>query len=515
MFKEKRILELFQQNISQRGIEQRLACSRHTISKILKLAVEKELTPQKLESMDEQDVHYFLFPERLTGIIYEKPDYAYIHNETKKVGVTLKLLWEEYVQACNAAKKPYYKYSRFCQMYQEYVECHGFTQHLTHRPGLDIQVDWDGKTMSYINPKTGKNKRAYLFVGSLPFSDYTFVEATDTMKEEDWIRCHIDMFEYIGGVTTLLVCDNCKTAIIHNRKYEDALLNVAYREFSDHYGTAILPARVRKPKDKALVERQVHEVTNNIIGRLRNEKFVSLLDLNAAIKRCLYEYNRKPFQKKKGSRYSVFMEEEKQFLKPLPRTRYEYAIWKKAKVQQTSHITVDNSNYSVHYAYIGKEVDVKMTKSNIQIFYQQKLLASHTRLYTYNAYSTMEEHMPPQQANFGKWNKKRFLNWAQSIGHSTYKVIFNVFECYKVEQQGYKSCFSILKLKDTYGKDRLEKACAIALTRTENPRYRQLNMILTSCIDLDEKNVQSAKQESMLDLENFSFVRGGKYYDEQ
>ena len=381
--------------------------------------------------------------------------------------------------------------------------------HIQHKPGGKLMVDWARTKIPIYDRYTGEETKVYLFVATLPFSMYTFATACATMTQEDWINAHNLMYEYFGGVTKILVPDNLKTGIISNKKHEDPVTNPTYQELADHYQTALMPARVLTPKDKAAVEGAVGNLTNYIIGRLRNRKFINIAELNVTIKGLLDEFNKRPFQKKDGSRYSVFVEEELPFLKPLPSNPYELAKWKKATVQLNYHISVDYQNYSVPYEYVKKKVDVRYTKNSLEVFYNGTRICSHKRLSGRRGqYSTNVEHMPPNHQLYSEWDQKRFLNWAKGIGESTYTVIEKIFESYRIEEQAYKGCLSILKLADKYTAERLENACTVALEKIPSPRYKNLRLILEAGNDRKiEKNVNEKNNDN-----TYALVRGASYY---
>ena len=381
MSKDKEILALLFQGLSQNKIAQQLRVSRNTVSKVQKQAEVNNLTTSLLETMDEQQVHKLLFPDKEETILYVQPDLEYIHKETKKAGVTVKLLWKEYVAQCQAENKPFYKYSFFCELYQNYVEDHKLVGHLVFRPGARTQTDYVGDKMYFIDPTNSRKVMVNIFVGSLPFSGLIYAEGSLKMDEAAWINAHIRMWDFFGGVTKFIVPDNLKPAVTSHDKYGEIIYNPTYLDMCNHYNVTPLAARVRKPQDKGHVESAVNIVERNIIAKYRNYKFTSLLEVNLAIQDALKEINEEPFQKKDGCRYSVFYEEEKPYLRPLPKFKYEYAISKKAKVQPNCHIAYSYNYYSVPYVYARKEVNLKITDSCIDIYFEGTLIASHKRLY--------------------------------------------------------------------------------------------------------------------------------------
>ena len=341
------------------------------------------------------------------------PDYEYVHKELQKSGVTLNLLWLEYCEKCREEGELPYQLTQFKKHYRDYAVKTNATMHLNHKPGEIMQVDWAGDTATVIDTDTGEAIPAYVFVSSLPYSGYAYVEAFFSMNQECWIAAHVNAFRYYGGVTRILQCDNLKTGVVSHGRNE-VTLNKAYNEMAEHYGTAILPCRVRAPKDKAMVEGTVGVISNYILGSLRNRQFLSLAELNEAIFERLETFNHKPFQKKDGSRASM-LEEEKPFLLLLPKRPFELSEWKIATVAPNYHISVDKQNYSVPYEYIKQKVDVRITRSTVEVFFGGKRICSHPRLYgRANQYSTVEAHMPQNHQQYVQWNGDRFRKWAET-----------------------------------------------------------------------------------------------------
>lgn len=434
------------------------------------------------------------------------PDYEHIHYEMQKSGVTLSLLWVEYCEQCRANGDIPYQSTQFNKYYSDYVHKTKATMHLDHKIGNTMQVDWAGQTGGIIDSDTGKIIPVYLFVSVLPYSGYAYVEPCLDMKQQAWINAHVHAYQYFGGVTKLLVPDNLKTGVLKNTK-DETVINRSYREMAEHYGTAILPARPRTPKDKAAVEGTVGIVSTWILAALRNQQFFSLEELNEAVQDKLYDFNHKPFQKKEGSRAEAF-EEEKPFLLPLPASPLEMASWKIATVQYNYHVSVEKQNYSVPYEYIKQKVDVRITSRTVEVFFDGNRIASHPRLHGRpNQYSTNESHMPPEHWEYLQWNGERFIYWAKQIGESTESVVRHFLSMYKVEQQGYKSCMALLKLSDTYSSVRLEAACSKALTFMPAPNLKSIQSILKSGQDkllLKEPEEEKPKRRG--------FTRGADYY---
>ena len=345
--------------------------------------------------------------------------------------------------------------------------------HINRKPGEQVEVDWAGDPATIVNPDTGEIIKAYIFVGVMTYSQYAYVEAFLDMKQRSWINAHIHMYEYFGGVARILVPDNCKTAVVHNGGFKDQQINETYQEMAEHYGTAIIPARVRAPKDKPNAEGTVGNISTWITAALRDEQFFALAELNRAIRDKLELFNQRLFQKKEGSRRSLFLGEEKPLLAPLPATRFELSDWNTVTVQFNYHISVDGMLYSVPYEYIKKKVDVRVTDTTIEIFYKHNRIASHRcPKGRPGQYSTITEHMPVDHQKYLEWNGDRFRKWAERIGINTYTVVKAILTSKSVEQQTYRSCMGLLKLAEKYSDALLEAACKKALSYTASPSYK-------------------------------------------
>ena len=502
------ILRLDSLGLNKTQIAEACGCSRTTVITVLRQAETNGISYPLPESISDKELASTLYPSMPDKVTYKMPDYDYVHKELQRSGVTLKLLWLEYCEKCRETGEIPYQSTQFNKYYSDYVVKNNATMHLKHKPGEIMQVDWAGDTAAVIDTVTGEVIPAYLFVSSLPYRGYAYAEAFFSMNQECWIAAHVNAFRYYGGVTRILQCDNLKTGVITHGRSE-VTLNKVYSEMAEHYKTAVLPCRVRAPKDKAMVEGTVGVISNFILGAIRNRRFLSLAELNAAIFERLEVLNNMPFQKRDGSRASEF-EEEKPFLLPLPARPYELSEWKIATVAPNYHIYVDKQNYSVPYEYIKQKVDVRITKSTIEVFFSGNRICSHPRLYgRQNQYSTIEAHMPPNHQQYIQWNGDRFRKWATKIGVSTKTVIEAVLGGYKVEQQGYKACMGILKLADKYTPERLENACSKALTFTPRPSLKNIQAILSSGQD----RVDATDEEERPSSSQYGFTRGAEYYD--
>jgi transposase len=363
------ILRLSALGLSQRTIAGSLSRSRDTVSAVLSRAAKLELQwPLPLELTDEE-LKKMLFPEKEKAESVRIPNCEYIHRELAKPGVTLTLLWDEYCQACRNSGEIPYQYSQYCKFYNKYAVISKATMRINRKLGERMEVDWAGQTTPIRDNVTGDNIPAYIFVAVLPASQYTYVEAFATQNLENWITGHINTFVHFGGVPRMVVPDNLKTGVDKVEWYTP-VINKTYHEMAEHYGTAIVPARVKKPKDKPSVESAVGDISTWITAALRNQTYFSVSELNGDITKKLADFNERPFQKRPGSRKSVFVKEERDLLLPLPAVLYEIATWKKATVAFNYHICVENQYYSVPHEYIRYQVDVRTTSRTIEVLYR-------------------------------------------------------------------------------------------------------------------------------------------------
>ena len=401
MTKYREIIRLTGLGFSQRDIMASCGVAQKTVVKVQKRAKELNLSWPLDDAMTDTELQRLMFSkENKVSPNKRIPDYAYIHKELLRNGVSKKLLWTEYMEDCRANGEEPLMYSQFCYHIQQDEQKRRAAMHINRKPGEQVEVDWAGAPATVIDPDTGEIIKAYIFVGVMTYSQYAYVEAFLDMKQKSWINAHVHMYEYFGGVARILVPDNCKTAVVHNGGFKDQQINETYQEMAEHYGTAIIPARVRAPKDKPNAEGTVGNISTWIIAALRDEQFFSLAELNRAIRDKPELFNQRLFQKKEGSRRSLFLGEAKPLLAPLPATRFELSDWKTATVQFNYHISVDGMLYSVPYEYIKKKVDVKVTDTTIEIFYNHNRIASHRRLKGRSGqYSTITEHnarRPPE-----------------------------------------------------------------------------------------------------------------------
>jgi len=430
-----------------------------------------------------------------------EPDWQYIHQELRKKGVTLQLLWEEY-------KEQYpdgYQSTQFGDLYRKWKNTINPWMRQSHKAGDKLFVDYAGHTVPIQSQKTGEIHQAQVFVAVLGMSNYTYAEATWDQTLQSWIGSHVNAFEYFEGVPRLLVPDNLKAAVSKANRY-DPDINPTYYEMASHYGTAVLPARVRKPQDKGKVEVAVQIVERWILAALRNRTFFSLYHLNQEIWVLLEKMNEKPFKKLSGSRSSWFHSTEKAALQPLPESRYEIAEWKNAKVNIDYHVELNRHYYSVPYRLIHKEVRIRHTRGIVEIFLKSKRIASHRKESFVGGHTTTKEHMPTGHREHTEWSPSRILRWATKIGEATTSVVHMIMHSRRHPEQGYRSCLGILRLGKHYGDERLELACRRAV-EYEEYRYKYIRTILEK--GLDKQNAELPDTQPQLNHRN---VRGGTYF---
>ena len=512
MTKYREILRLTALGLSLRNIEKSLHVSQHTIIKVQRKARELSLFWPLDGNLTEAELCKLMFPKEATKQRTKRlPDFNHIRRELMRNGVNKKLLWTEYLEECRRSGDDPLMYSQFCYYIQQDEQKRRATMHIPRKPGEQIEVDWAGDPAHLTDPYTGEIIDAYIFIGVMTYSQYTYAEAFIDEKQRSWITAHVHMYEFFGGVTPILVPDNAPTAT--NRKqsdrYEPVLIR-SYEELAQHYNTAIIPARVRTPKDKPNAEGNVGHISTWITAALRNEQFFSLSELNEAIREKLKNYNAARFEKKEGSRQSLFLKEEKPFLMPLPATRYELAEHRTATVQFNYHIAVDRMYYSVPYQYIRNKVDVRMTDTTIEIFKDHQRIASHKRLYGRpGQYSTVLGHMPPDHQKYLEWNGDRFRKWAETVGINTYKVVDGILASGQVEQQTYRSCMGLLKLSERKSPAILEAACGKALRYSNKPSYKSIKSIIAYGQDDKKTPAPESNEKSM---SRYGITRGAHHY---
>lgn len=505
------ILRLRSLGHSQRNIARGGTASRSKIGEVFEAADNYGIDWPLDEDVTNADLKEILFPSHITkeGNLKAEPDYVYIHKELARPGVTLTLLWDEYCANCYENGKTPYMSTQFGDKYRKWAKLTKATMRIAHKPGEAMQVDWAGNTIPIYDSVSGEEFAAYVFVAVLPCSCYAYAEVCADMKTENWLLCHIHAYQYFGGVTRLLIPDNLKTGVQSNTRYS-TILNRSYQEMSAHYGTAIVPTRVRKPKDKALVEGTVRFVSTWIIAALRNQKFFSVAAAQEAVANKLDELNSRPFQKRDGSRRSAYLEEEKDFMQPLPVTDYEPAVWSTGMVGYDYLVTDGRNKYSVPFDLIGEKVDIRLTKNILEVFYHGNRVASHVRKAAIQRDPVVKtEHMPSEHRKYLLYNSDDFMKWASGIGTRTTEVVRHFLSAGKAPEQGYKSCVSLTKLAEKYGAKKLENTCERVLAYSSTPSIRNVSTILKNGQD---KNSSKAGVVAEVSSDSHGITRGADYF---
>jgi len=427
-----------------------------------------------------------------------------IASELKQKGVTLQLLWQEY----SAKNSNHYSYSQFCYHFQSWRESAKIAMHIEHKAGDKMFVDFSGQKWPIFRQDGSLDFEAEIFVAVLGASRYTFVKAARSQKKEDWIRLSTDAVDYFGGVCAAIVPDNLKSAVRKSDRFEPDI-NQEYADFARHYGTVILPARSYKPKDKALVENAVKLVYRAFFAPMREQKFTSLEELNAAIFQRLANFNDRIMKQYQKSRRQLYEETDLPSLKSLPAQRYEMRQFFSLKVQYNYHIysSLDGHFYSVPYQYRGKQIRAVFSRLFVEVFYENERIALHQRSSKAGGYTTTESHMPATHQYIAGWSPELFLAKAAKIGSEASLLVAEIFQRANYPQQAFRSCMGILQLGKYYSAERLNNACRYALAANIHT-YRQLRNILENNMD---RNAREYPIQQGLPLhEN---IRGSSYYE--
>ena len=407
------------------------------------------------------------------------PDFTTLYRELKRRGVTLELLWQEYRQGHPECG---YGYSRFCDLYRAWRGQLDLVMRQEHRAGEKLFVDYAGRGIDIVDPEPGTVTEAPVFVAALGASSFTYAEACDGQDLRSWVAAHIHTFEYIEGVAAITVPDNLKAGVTTPDRYEPEL-NPTYRELAAHYGTTIIPARVRRPRDKAKVENAVQQVERWVLAPLRHQRFFSVAEANQAIRARLVWLNDRPLTRLAGTRRSLWRDLDRPALRPLPPRRFDIPTWKTAVgVNIDYHLEFDYHYYSVPYALVGKRVDVRATATVVEIFRHSRRVASHRRSYVRGGFTTDPAHRPDAHRRYAEWTPSRLIRWAETIGPATAAVVRQILERRPHPEQGFRSCLGILSLARRHDAARVEQACrrARALGAAS---YRSVKSILTHGLD--------------------------------
>ena len=454
------------------------------------------------DGIDDTELERRLFPvaEDSTNKL-PAGDWPAIQRELKRRGVTLALLWQEYL-----AEHPNgYSYTRFCELFVDWRRQLSPTMRQTHLAGEKLFVDWAGDTTPVVDPATGEERRAHVFVAALGASNFTYAEARWSETLPDWIGAHVNAFSAIGGVAKALVPDNLKAGITKPSRYEPGI-NRTYQDLADHYGCVVLPTRVLKPRDKATVEVAVQIVERFVLAKLRNRTFFSLAELNVAIRDCVAAINVKVMRRFGQSRAELLETLDRPALKPLPSTPYAYAEWKRARVAPDYHIEIAGHFYSVPSKLIREVVEVRITSATVEVFHKGQRIAAHLFSPLPNRHTTTPEHMPSAHRRYAEWTPARIISEAARIGPATVALIEAIMKAKPHPEQGFRSCLGILSLVKSYGPARVEGACRRG-NDIGSTTYGSIASILKH--GLDKAFAREATSEAPLHHGN---IRGASYF---
>ena len=493
----------FAQGLSERSIAASLGLGKGSVGTYLRRARDAGLRWPLPDGLDDDSLELLLFRSSPSVPDPDRPvpDWAAMDKELRKRSVTRMLLWEEY----RAQHPGGFGYTWFCTHFDAWKGRVRPSMRQTHAGGEKVFVDYAGDTIDIVDPQTGEVHAAKLFVATMGASSYTYVEAVASEGLEDWIGAHTRMFAYLGGVPKAVVPDNLKSAVIKPDRYDPGL-NRTYAEMAEHYSTAILPARVRKPKDKAKVEVAVQVAQRWILARLRNRRFFSLAELNAAIRPLLDDLNTRVMRDYGASRADLFATLDRPNLQPLPADAYVFARWKRARVAPDYHVEVDRCWYSVPFSLIRQQVDVRATHSTVEVFHRGKRIASHVRNPGRRSHVTVPDHMPSSHRRHAEWTPARVLASAEKLGPSVAAFCQIVMEDRPHPEQGFRTCMGVLSLAKSYEPDRLDAACRRGVA-IKARSVSSIRSILKN--GLDQAFLEPDPDELPLQHPN---IRGQKYY---
>lgn len=501
MRKVREILRLRAEGFSEREIAQSVGCARSSVQVCLWRAEQAGIGWPLPAEQDDTALEERLYPRRPPGIeVHPAPDYEWIERELKRKHVTRRQLWREYL----AQHPEGLRYTAFCVKFQHWRRSRNVTLSLTHTPGDRLFVDYAGDPAVFTDPTTGIEQKAWLFVAVWPYSGRLYAEATRTQTSPDWLGAHVRALEACNAAPRALVPDNCTTAVKKALRY-DPQFNRAYAELAEHYSLAVLPARVRKPRDKAAVENGVLIIERRVLGALRDRQFFSLAELNAAIGEIVAAINTEPFQKRAGSRHSVFESEERPATQALPARRYEYAEWKiGARVHPDHHIEVGRGYYSVHYTRVGQRVDVRLSARTVEIFLRGQNIATHPRAIRRYQRLTIEAHRPPAHRAYLALGIDMLLARAERVGAATREILERQLRHQRHPGEVIREALGVLRLAQDFSPERLEQTASCAL---EHGLYSY-----GALRDLIKRPTQSSHATAGSRLGMHPNVRGADYF---
>lgn len=508
MSKIRKVIQMHHQRKSKLFISNYLSLSRNTVKKYIALFQFLDLKIEDINQKSDLELEELFSLEHAKELspkhqaVYDF--FPYMERELKKTGITKFLMWEEYY-----AKNPSgLKSSQFYTYYKRWSKKVNPVMHMSHKAGDKMYIDYAGKTLELVDKSTGEITDVQFFVAILGASQYTYAEASLSQQKDDFVTSVENALHFFKGVPSAIVPDNLKSAVTKSSKYEPTV-NETFFDFSEHYGTTILPARAYRPRDKSLVEGAVKILYQRIYTELRNQIFHSLKELNQSIWQQLEHHNNRKLTGRHTSRIELFNELEIDTLLPLPVTRYEMKMFGFATVLQNGHVLLskDKHYYSVPYQYLRKKVKIVFTSNNVEIFYKYNRIALHPRNYKSYSYTTLKEHMASTHQFVSEWTPQRFINWGASIDASVELFITNLLEKKQHPEQAYKSCIGVLSSAKKVGNERLINACKKALDFNIY-NYKIIQTILNKGLDLLSKE----EVDEELKLPEHQNIRGNNYY---
>lgn len=484
--------------LSHEQIAAALGISKGAVAKYAGLAAAAGIDWGAASPLSEAALEQRLLPAPAKRSDYMLPDYGRIHQELRRKGMTLMLLWEEY-QAEHADAQTY-RYTQFCERYHAYAKKLKRSMRQIHRAGEKLFIDFAGPTIALDG-----GGRAHIFVAAMGASNYSFACATGRETMDDWIDSTVRALHFYNGVPALIVPDNPKAMINDANRYEPRA-NDTVQDFAQHYNTSVLPARAYRPQDKAKVEFAVQLVERWVLARLRHQRFASVGEVDRALQPLMHRLNHKPFQKMPGCRADAFAALDAPALSPLPIQRYEIASFKTVKAHIDYHVEIDAHRYSVPHALVGQTLDARITRHAVELLHRGQRVACHAKSDRRGGFTTVAEHMPAAHRAHLEWTPQRLIDWGNSIGIATGAIVTRLLEEHKHPEHGYRACLGLLSLSKRYGKPRLEAACTVALS-IGACRYRHVRDILANNRD----RAQAGAQADWISPDH-AHVRGPGYY---
>jgi transposase len=529
MDRVREFLKLKEKNQSQREISEATGVSRSTLQMYLWRARELGITYEKSKELSNSELQLSFgkkspgrkrdFAEQGNASILPAVNFEQIHHElAKHKGLTLELLWKEWrsrskQEEGRGLKNKYYSYSTFCRRYREWRKQTKVTIRHQYYGGEKLLSDFAGVTVSYYKgdslQRFEKEKvQSQIFVAVLGASNFIYCEALADQKLASWIGAHSRTFEFLGGVTQAVVIDNLKSGVSKACRYEPEITR-SFQEWADHYGTTVMATRVRKPQDKAKVEKAVQIVEQRILAPIRNMAFLSIAHINQAILPLLKEVNAKPMQDYQVCREELFCLLDKPALKPLPLFGFSHADWKMGKVHPDYHVSVDFHWYSVPYQLVSKEVQIKITEKLIEVFHNNERITSHVRSYLKYRHSTLSQHLPPEHVAIKEYeNKHGFVIWGKSVGIETEKLVIAFLNAPRFKEQSYRSLLGVKRLSEKYGSVALEQVATVA-----NERNIVSQRFIRKLLEQKFTPQQSSQKLAAALASSHQNIRGKNYYN--